>query len=53
VAIKGQDTTFTINFKQSYLEKPSVKWMFKSKEIITSERVGRRNKYVLLFSLRY
>lgn len=40
VAIKGQDMTFTINFKQNYLEKPKVEWLFNSKSIITSERVS-------------
>jgi len=40
VAIKGQDTTFKINFKQSYLEKPTVQWFFNSKSVITSERVN-------------
>ena len=39
VAIKGQEMTYTINFKKSYLEKPKVQWLFKSKTIITSERV--------------
>jgi hypothetical protein len=39
VAIKGQDMTFTINFKKTYLEKPNVQWLFKSKSLVTSERV--------------
>jgi hypothetical protein len=39
VAIKGQEMTFTINFRKSYLEKPAVQWLFKSKSIVTSERV--------------
>ena len=39
VAIKGQDMTFTINFQKSYLEKPKVQWLFKSKTLVTSERV--------------
>lgn len=40
IATKGQDMTFTIEFKTSLHRKPSVQWMFKGKEIVTSERVS-------------
>ena len=39
IATKGQDMTFTIEFKKSLHRKPSVQWTFKGKEIVTSERV--------------
>ena len=38
--VKGQDITFTINYKQEYGSKPVAQWFFNSKEVSVSERVS-------------
>jgi hypothetical protein len=40
VGVKGQDVTFTVQFKRTYGSKPEVKWSFNGKEITTTERVS-------------
>ena len=38
VGIKGQDITFSVNFKQTYGSKPQAQWVFNAKELTESER---------------
>ena len=40
VGIKGQDITFSVNFKQTYGSKPAAKWLFNSQELTESERLS-------------
>ena len=40
IGTKGQDITFSVNFKQTLGSKPSATWFFNSKEVSSSERVS-------------
>ena len=39
IGTKGQDITFTVNFKQTYGSKPDAKWIFNNQELKESERI--------------